>query len=190
MPTLCDALPVDPAEQSKDWKKAGVELQVKTGLCHQQEGESQFVRLSMLPQCLFTSFYNGSPRQQHWGCNQGSHPRWCSTERGPQCPQSGVYRLGGLPGPTGNPSKAPTQPYPHTPFVLQAAPSRVEATSEYMCTSLHREAVGMVLSPVPWLSRQGKWKYKKKQGLDKCPDSDWKTIHRPFFIPGNCSATV
>lgn len=28
---------------------------MKTGLCHQQEGESQCVRLSMLPQCLFTS---------------------------------------------------------------------------------------------------------------------------------------
>lgn len=116
-------------------------------------------------------------------------------------PPSGVYRLGGLPGPTGDPSKVPTQPYPHTPFVFQAAPSQVEAASEYMCTGLHREAVGMVLSAVPWPSLQGKWKYKKnknkkkekrkkKQGFDKCPDSDWKTIHRPFFIPGNCSATV
>lgn len=122
------------------------------------------VRLSMPPQCLFTfSFYSDSPRQQHWGCIQGSHPRWCSSERGPQCPQVVCIGWGSLPGPTGDPSKAPTQPYPHTPFVFQAAPSQVEAASEYMCTGLHREAVGMVLSPVPWPSLQEKWKYKKKQ---------------------------
>ena len=99
-------------------------------------------------------------------------------------PPSGVYRLGGLPGPTGDPSKVPTQPYPHTPFVFQAAPSQVEAASEYMCTGLHREAVGMVLSAVPWPSLQGKWKYKKNKNKKKKKERKSKDLTNAQILTG------